>query len=147
MYCLIKINIYAKKHIYIVSGSVVIYSHLKIISRPAHRKLLESVQEIIKTTIFLNWSHSYFKLLFFFYIYTICYLIYCIPFYIICCFDMCCSCVELICVVYISFKINGRCSFKLCSKVSFKVFNFSILRTYVGCVGVEVSLHQFCFKI
>lgn len=68
MYRLIKINIYAKKHIYIVLGSVVIYSHLKIIYRPAHRKLLESVQEIIKTTIFLNRSHSYFKFLIFLYL-------------------------------------------------------------------------------
>lgn len=70
MYRLIKINIYAKKHIYIVLGSVAIDSHLKITSRPAHRKLLESVQEIIKTTIFLNWSHSYFKLLIFFILIT-----------------------------------------------------------------------------
>lgn len=67
MYRLIKINIYAKKHIYIALGSVAIDSLLEIISRPAHRKLLESVQEIIKTTIFLNWSHSYFKLLIFLY--------------------------------------------------------------------------------
>lgn len=65
MYQFIKINIYAKKHVYIVLGSVAIDSHLKIISRPAHRKLLECVREIIKTTIFLNWSHSYFKLLIF----------------------------------------------------------------------------------
>lgn len=101
MYRLIKINIYAKKHISIALGSVAIDSHLKIISRPAHRKLLESVQEIIKTTIFLNWSH--------FYINNIFYLIYCIPFNIICRIQLfwhVLQCVELIWVVYISFKIN-----------------------------------------